>query len=382
MAVDQRSADRPSDHGAEPTAEPMIRLDGLSKRYADGTVAVDDVTLDVGRGELVMLVGPSGGGKSTTLRLINRLIEPSSGRIWMDGRDVTDEQPEKLRRGIGYVIQRIGLFPHRTVEQNIATVPGLLGWDRSRTRARVTALRERGGLEPATYARRYPNELSGGQQQRVGVARALAADPPVLLMDEPFGAVDPLARDRLQEQFRRIQGELHKTVVFVTHDIDEAVRLGDRIAVLGPAGKLQQYADAATLLAQPANESVAAFVGSDRGIRRMSVTALTDQDLDHPPTLAEGQGTDAAPDGAVVVGSDGRPMGVVRQGRVVPSGATVRLGASLRDALAALTAVDQDAVPVVDEDRYLGVVTSAGVHRALRNSIPSPASATPHDQGR
>jgi osmoprotectant transport system ATP-binding protein len=333
----------------------MIRLDRLGKRYADGTVAVDDVSLQVRRGEMVMLVGPSGGGKSTTLRLINRLIEPTSGSIWLDGRDVTHENPEKLRRGIGYVIQRIGLFPHRTVEQNVATVPGLLGWDKNRIRARVTELLELVGLEPATYARRYPHELSGGQQQRVGVARALAADPPVLLMDEPFGAVDPLARDRLQEQFRRIQAELHKTVVFVTHDIDEAVRLGDRIAVLGPAGVLQQYADPSTLLAAPSNESVAAFVGADRGIRRMSVTRLTRADLSPATTLPADQLT-----------SDGR----LADG--VPS---IRLGASLREGFAALAGLDAAALPVVDEEGGLaGVLTPADVHAALRRSASVAAA--------
>jgi len=353
----------------------MIRLDGLGKRYADGTVAVDEVSLDVRRGEMVMLVGPSGGGKSTTLRLINRLIEPTSGRIWLDGRDVTRSDPEQLRRGMGYVIQRIGLFPHRTVEQNVATVPALLGWDRERIRSRVTELLDMVGLEPGTYARRYPNELSGGQQQRVGVARALAADPPVLLMDEPFGAVDPLARDRLQEQFGRIQTELHKTVVFVTHDIDEAVRLGDRIAVLGPAGKLQQYADPATLLAAPANEQVAAFVGADRGIRRMSVTMLAAGDLEHPPTVPEGQGPDAAPDGAVVVGEGGRLVGVVRGGRVVPARVTVTLGTSLREAFAVLAGVDDDRLPVLDGGRYAGTIGAEGVHRALRRSAPPGESA-------
>jgi osmoprotectant transport system ATP-binding protein len=348
----------------------MIRLDGLGKRYPDGTVAVDDVSLDVRRGEMVMLVGPSGGGKSTTLRLINRLIEPTSGRIWLDGRDVTRTDPEQLRRGVGYVIQRIGLFPHRTVEQNVATVPALLGWDRARTRSRVTELLEMVGLEPATYARRYPNELSGGQQQRVGVARALAADPPVLLMDEPFGAVDPLARDRLQEQFSRIQAELHKTVVFVTHDIDEAVRLGDRIAVLGPAGKLQQYSDPGTLLAAPANENVAAFVGADRGIRRMSVTELTLADLEHPPTVPEGQGVAGAPDGAVVVGEGGRLVGVVWGGRVLAPHATVSLGTNLRQTFAVLAGVDDELVPVLDGERYVGSIGAAGIHRALRRSAP------------
>jgi osmoprotectant transport system ATP-binding protein len=372
MAADQRAPDRSSDHPAEPTGDVMIRLDRLGKRYRDGTVAVDDVTLEVRRGEMVMLVGPSGGGKSTTLRLINRLIEPTSGRIWLDGRDVTEEDPEKLRRGIGYVIQRIGLFPHRTVEQNVATVPGLLSWDRERTRRRVTELLELVGLEPGTYARRYPNELSGGQQQRVGVARALAADPPVLLMDEPFGAVDPIARDRLQEQFRRIQADLHKTVVFVTHDIDEAVRLGDRIAVLGPAGKLQQYADPSTLLAAPANEQVAAFVGADRGIRRMSVTPVTQADLEHPPTV-DARHEDRVADGAVVLGDDGDVAGVVRAGRVVAAPRPVPLGASLREAFAALAGVDTGFVPVVEDGRYVGTVTPDSIYRALRHTAHEAA---------
>ena len=358
----------------------MIRLDKLSKRYRDGTVAVDDVSLDVRRGEMVMLVGPSGGGKSTTLRLINRLIEPTSGRIWLDGRDVTEEDPEKLRRGIGYVIQRIGLFPHRTVEQNVATVPGLLGWDRDRTRRRVTELLELVGLEPDTYGTRYPNELSGGQQQRVGVARALAADPPVLLMDEPFGAVDPIARDRLQEQFSRIQADLQKTVVFVTHDIDEAVRLGDRIAVLGPAGKLQQYADPSTLLAAPANDQVAAFVGADRGIRRMSVTPVAAADLEHPPTVDEAAAGTAA-DGTLAL-ADGRVAGVVRGRRVTPAPQPVPLGASLRAAFAALSGVDIGYVPVVDGQRYVGAITPDGVYRALRSSAHEAAHEAAEDAAR
>jgi osmoprotectant transport system ATP-binding protein len=365
MPVDQQARD----HAEETTADAMIRLDRLAKRYPDGTVAVDDVTLEVRRGEMVMLVGPSGGGKSTTLRLVNRLIEPTSGRIWLDGRDVTNTDAEQLRRGIGYVIQRVGLFPHRTVEQNVATVPGLLGWDRTRTRQRVEELLDLVGLEPGTYARRYPHELSGGQQQRVGVARALAADPPVLLMDEPFGAVDPQARDRLQEQFIRIQADLGKTVVFVTHDIDEAVRLGSRIAVLGPAGVLQQYTDPATLLAAPANEQVAAFVGADRGIRRMSVTPVTRADLLPATVLPEGRAADGAPDGVVVVDAEGRPTGVVRSGRAVGPPVTLALGANLRDGFAAIAGSDDPALPVVDETgRLAGLLTPAGVHVALRRS--------------
>jgi osmoprotectant transport system ATP-binding protein len=237
------------------------------------------------------------------------------------------------------------------------------------------------GLEPGTYARRYPHELSGGQQQRVGVARALAADPPVLLMDEPFGAVDPLARDRLQEQFRRIQAELRKTVVFVTHDIDEAVRLGSRVAVLGPAGVLQQYADPSTLLAAPANDSVAAFVGADRGIRRMSVTSLTAQDVSRAVTVEAGQGADAAGDGALVVDGEGHVQGAVRGGRVVPAPPVVRLGDSLRECFAALAGVDEAFVPVVDDrDTLVGVLTPADVHVALRRSAAAAAERASGEQ--
>ena len=197
----------------------MIRLDGVRKEYADGTVAVHDLTLDIPRGSLATLVGPSGCGKTTTMKMVNRLVEPSAGRIHVDGRDVTHVDPVQLRRGIGYVIQQVGLFPHRTVRENVATVPHLLGWDRGRAKARARELMELVGLDPDLHGPRYPHELSGGQRQRVGVARALAADPPVLLMDEPFGAVDPFARERLQAEFLRLQSELHKTILFVTHDI-------------------------------------------------------------------------------------------------------------------------------------------------------------------
>ncbi|HEX3425614.1 MAG TPA: ATP-binding cassette domain-containing protein, partial [Acidimicrobiales bacterium] len=211
--------------------EATIRLEKVTKRYRD-TVAVDSLDLAVDAGELCMLVGPSGSGKTTTMRMINRLIEPSSGKIFLDGEDVTHVDAVKLRRRIGYVIQQVGLFPHLTIGDNVGTVPRLLGWDHTRIRDRTSELMTLVGLDPTVYAKRYPAELSGGQRQRVGVARALAADPPVLLMDEPFGAIDPITRERLQDEFLRLQHELHKTVVFVTHDIDEAVRLGDRIAVL------------------------------------------------------------------------------------------------------------------------------------------------------
>ncbi|HEX7105880.1 MAG TPA: betaine/proline/choline family ABC transporter ATP-binding protein, partial [Acidothermaceae bacterium] len=265
--------------------EPMIRLDRVTKRYPGGTVAVAELSLDVPRGGLVMLVGPSGCGKTTTLKMVNRLIEPTGGRIFLDGQDVTHTDPVRLRRRMGYVIQQVGLFPHRTVLDNVATVPELLGWDAKRRKARAIELLELVGLEPKRFAKRYPHQLSGGQQQRVGVARALAADPPVLLMDEPFGAVDPIARDRLQSEFLRLQREVRKTVLFVTHDIEEAVRLGDRIAVLSQGGRLEQYDTPAVLLGTPANPFVADFVGSDRGLKRMSVTPILPGDLEHPPVV-------------------------------------------------------------------------------------------------
>ena len=241
----------------------MIELDHVTKRFGEGgdaVTAVDDLTLTVAEGEVVALVGSSGSGKTTTLRMINRLIEPTAGRITVASRDVASLPAHELRRGIGYVIQQGGLFPHRTVAENIATVPGLLGWDKRRARSRVDELIGLVGLDPA-MATRYPSQLSGGQQQRVGVARALAADPPVLLMDEPFGAVDPIVRAQLQREFARLQRELGKTVVFVTHDVDEAFLLGDRVAVLGTAGRLAQLAGPAELLSAPASAFVSDFLG-------------------------------------------------------------------------------------------------------------------------
>ncbi|GAA5513758.1 vitamin B12 import ATP-binding protein BtuD [Deinococcus carri] len=246
----------------------MIELQHLEKQYG-GTFAVRDLSLVFPEGELTALLGPSGCGKTTTLRMINRLIEPGGGRVLLDGRDTRDLRPEVLRRGIGYVIQQIGLFPHLTIAQNVATVPDLLGWDRQRTARRVDELLELVGLDPAVYRSKKPGELSGGQAQRVGVARALAADPPVLLMDEPFGALDPLARDRLQQAFRAIQQRLRKTVVLVTHDIDEALRLGDRIALMN-AGTLAQFGTPAELIHRPASPFVRQFLGEDAALRQLA----------------------------------------------------------------------------------------------------------------
>ncbi|HET7357860.1 MAG TPA: ATP-binding cassette domain-containing protein, partial [Nocardioidaceae bacterium] len=260
----------------------MIRLDGVGKTYPDGTVAVQSLSLDVPRGTTVCLVGPSGCGKSTTLKMVNRLIEPTSGSIYLDGEDVTHTDPVALRRRIGYVIQQVGLFPHQKIRANVATVPVLIGWEKRRASARAEELLAMVGLDPSLYADRYPHQLSGGEQQRVGVARALAADPPVLLMDEPFGAVDPIVRGRLQDEFARLARDLDKTVLFVTHDIDEAVRLGDLVAVFATGGRIAQYDVPAQILGAPADDFVARFVGSSRGLRRLAVTPITRDDLIAP----------------------------------------------------------------------------------------------------
>ena len=282
----------------------MISLEQVEKRYADGTVAVAELSFTVPDGELCVLVGPSGCGKTTTLRMINRLIEPSSGRILFDGTDVLKMDPVELRRGIGYVIQQGGLFPHRRVADNVATVPRLLGWDKARIEARVRELLDLVGLDPGEYGRRFPHELSGGERQRVGVARALAGDPPVLLMDEPFGAVDPVTRQRLQQQFIELQAELKKTIVFVTHDIEEAATLGDRIAVLSKGGVLEQYDTPAEVLGRPATGFVADFVGADRGVRRLAVMHIQAGDLFQPPEVDPGRTMSEAR--AAVAGSDSR----------------------------------------------------------------------------
>ncbi|MCV2396175.1 ABC transporter ATP-binding protein [Actinotalea sp. M2MS4P-6] len=323
----------------------MIRLDGVRKEYADGTVAVEHLDLEVREHELMVLVGPSGCGKSTTLRMVNRLVEPSGGRVVVQGEDVTTTDPVALRRRIGYVIQHVGLFPHRTVAQNVGTVPALLGWDASRTRDRTAELLDLVGLDHRTYAKRYPHQLSGGEQQRVGVARALAADPPVLLMDEPFGAVDPAGRRHLQAEFWKIQRELGTTVMLVTHDIDEAVRLGDRIAVLSRGGRLEQVADAVTLLARPATDMVRDFVGTGRAVRLLGIGELDAADLE-PLGRAAG-GDDVAPDLAPVD--------------------SLTLHGRLDDAFAALAASGGRPVPVLDSDGApAGQLTTEGLLGALR----------------
>jgi osmoprotectant transport system ATP-binding protein len=266
----------------------VIRFENVSKSYGDGTLAVDDFSLEAPSGKITVLVGPSGCGKTTSLRMINRMIEPTAGRIWLDDRDTAKINTAELRRGIGYVIQHAGLFPHRTVLDNVATVPLLLGVDRKTARARAYELLDRVGL-PATFALRYPAQLSGGQQQRVGVARALAADPPVMLMDEPFSAVDPVVREQLQNEFLRLQSELGKTIAFVTHDIDEAIKLGDYVAVMRVGGKLAQFAAPAELLSRPADAFVAGFVGRDRGYRALGFADAADLPLEAETAVALGE---------------------------------------------------------------------------------------------
>jgi osmoprotectant transport system ATP-binding protein len=320
----------------------MIRFDRVHKEHPDGTVAVNDLSLEVAEGELCVLVGPSGCGKTTTMRMVNRLIEPTRGRVYLAGDDVGAVDAVDLRRRIGYVIQSGGLFPHRSVAENVATVPTLLGWDRQRIRTRVGELLELVGLDPDRHARRYPHELSGGQRQRVGVARALGADPVVLLMDEPFSAVDPIARGRLQSEFLRLQGAVGKTVLFVTHDIDEAVRLGHRIAVFSQGGRLEQFDTPGAVLGAPASEFVADFVGADRGVKRLEVTPIDAADLD---------GLDVA--GGDLDGLD-----------------RVGVGSSLGAVMSVLLASDRGRVAVTDEDGVaLGVLDADGVHRQLRNSV-------------
>jgi osmoprotectant transport system ATP-binding protein len=305
-----------------------LELRQVSKRYpGQREPAIAELSLEVGAGEVCVLVGPSGSGKTTAMRLINRMIPVTSGDILLGGRTVLDQNPNQLRQHIGYVIQQIGLFPHQNIADNVATVPRLLGWEKDRIAARVHELLELTGLDPEEIAQRYPAQLSGGQRQRVGVARALAADPPLMLMDEPFGAIDPITRARLQDEFQRLQQRVRKTVVFVTHDIDEAIKMGDRIAILRQGGHLAQYDTPENLLAAPADEFVAEFVGADRALKRLGLSTLREVTL----LAADGAGTD---------------------GRRVP------ITTSVRDALSEVLAAGGQPLAVIDEQgRVAGIVT-------------------------
>jgi osmoprotectant transport system ATP-binding protein len=316
----------------------VIRLENVNKEFARGSNAVRDLTLEIPGGQTCVLIGPSGCGKTTTLRMINRLIDPDSGRILIDGEDTSAVDPPKLRLKMGYVIQNTGLFPHMTVGDNVATVPRLWDWDRARIKTRVDELLELVGLDPHEYRSRYPHQLSGGQRQRVGFARALGADPPILLMDEPFGAVDRITRERLQQEFIRIQRSMRKTVVFVTHDIDEAVMVGDRICLLQMQARIAQYDTPDAILTRPASDYVAEFLGRERLVRRMSVVSIDASTLEHP-----GSGPSA-----------GEPH--------------VPLTSTLTEAFAAALASPTERAAVFDGERYVGTFTATSLLESLRHS--------------
>jgi osmoprotectant transport system ATP-binding protein len=371
------------------TAERVV-FEHVTKRYpgqsAGNVGAVEDLSLEVPAGAVCVLVGPSGCGKTTSLRMVNRLIEPTSGRILIGDTDVARQDVIALRRGIGYVIQQVGLFPHQTVSENVATVPRLLGWDESRRRARATELLELVGLDTATYADRYPAALSGGERQRVGVARALAADPPVLLMDEPFGAVDPIVRERLQNELLNLQERIAKTILFVTHDIDEAIKMGDLVAVMQAGGLLAQFGTPDDILANPASEFVARFVGADRGLKRLALSSVDDLVL-QPATTARIGGDAADAHGRaiadpfpylLVVDERDRPLEWVTPSVLPASGAIGRTGGipatpvfdrhtTLKDALSMLLASDVQAGIVVGDDGAVrGLVTADMIGERMR----------------
>ncbi|MHC6230287.1 ATP-binding cassette domain-containing protein [Pseudarthrobacter sp. AG30] len=347
----------------------MIEFQSVTKQYPGGQPAVDGLSMSIAKGTITVFVGPSGCGKTTSLRMINRMVEPTSGTITVDGKDVTSVPAAELRRSMGYVMQSAGLLPHRSVLDNIATVPRLNGVSKADARKRASELLDVVGLA-SSLGKRYPSQLSGGQQQRVGVARALAADPPVLLMDEPFSAVDPVVRDELQQELLRLQKDLAKTIVFVTHDIDEATILGDRVAVFATGGKLAQYATPEEILRAPANNFVASFVGRDRGFRHLGFTPSDGVVLHPVPTIIRGAQGNVSDHGAaggwqLVVDADKRPLGWSAPGtetELVPGGSLFRPGESLRRALdAALSSPSGLGVAVDPDGRVLGVVRGGEV---------------------
>jgi osmoprotectant transport system ATP-binding protein len=383
-----------------------VAFEHVSKQYdthaRDTPGAVNDLSLHVPAGKICVLVGPSGCGKTTSLKMVNRLIEPTSGRILLDGVDTATRDVTELRRGIGYVIQQVGLFPHQTIGENVAVVPRLLGWPASRQRERAEELLELVGLDPARYRDRYPSQLSGGERQRVGVARALAADPPVMLMDEPFGAVDPIVRDRLQNEFLRLQEELAKTILFVTHDIDEAIKMGDLVAVMKAGGHLAQFGPPAEMLAAPADDFVARFVGADRGLKRLSLSRVGALALRSAVTAQPGDDAaearrridDALPY-LLLLDRERRPIGwIAREDLPTSGGLTEELAtpmsplfnrrATLKDALSLL--LDSDVQTGIVVDRHgamLGIVTADMIAEEMRSgehvvaAEPFPAEDMP-----
>jgi osmoprotectant transport system ATP-binding protein len=374
-------------HGA------IVQFDDVSKSYdpeatksGKGPAAVNDLSLTVPAGKICILVGPSGCGKTTSLKMVNRLIEPTSGRITIDGVDVTTQELTSLRRRIGYVIQQVGLFPHQTIGENVATVPRLLGWPKARLRERSEELLGLVGLEPARYRDRYPSQLSGGERQRVGVARALAADPPIMLMDEPFGAVDPIVRDRLQNEFLRLQETIAKTILFVTHDIDEAIKMGDLVAVFQTGGILAQFGTPLDILAAPATEFVARFVGQDRGLKRLSLLRVSDVPLQPAVTARPG---DSAADARrralddplrylLMIDASNRPLGWVAHGDIPADGQltesmanpvspTVNKRTTLKDALSMMLDADVQTGIVVDRTGAVqGLLTVDAIAEKMR----------------
>jgi osmoprotectant transport system ATP-binding protein len=367
-----------------------IRLEDLSKRFpGQKEPAVESLSMEIPKGEIVILVGPSGCGKTTTMKMINRIIEPTSGRIFLDGEDVTKVDPNQLRRRIGYVIQQIGLFPHQTIAENIATVPKMLRWEKRRISERVDELLEMVGMDPGAYRDRYPKELSGGQRQRVGVARAMSADPDVMLMDEPFGAIDPITRDRLQNEFLRLQEEIKKTIIFVTHDIDEAIKMGDRIAILKDRSQIAQFDTPERILVNPADDFVADFIGRGASLKRLSLSRVRDVELDQWPTAQQGAGADeirrvleASEKSAVLILDDQhRPLRWVTAdhlGRVggeggsrdvgLPAEAIVQPNATLSDTLNEMITARYSTAIVVGADRaYQGVVDIDTINATVRS---------------
>ncbi len=378
-----------------------VEFEHVTKRYdrsaasAGGPAAVEDLSLSVPAGRICVLVGPSGCGKTTSLKMVNRLIEPTDGRILIDGVDAASRDLTELRRSIGYVIQQVGLFPHQTIEENVATVPRLLGWSAGRRRERAAELLALVGLDPGAYARRYPAQLSGGERQRVGVARALAADPPIMLMDEPFGAVDPIVRTRLQDELLRLQEDLAKTILFVTHDVDEAIKMGDLVAVMQVGGHLAQFGPPAEILAAPASDFVARFVGADRGLKRLSLARVGDLDLRSPVTAQPGH--DAAAARAriradafpylLLVDADERPIGWLDQDEIDPNGTLDAATAiptsplldrrmTLKDALSLLLDADVQAGIVVDRrGATVGLLTVDDIAERMRAPAAEPDAA-------
>jgi osmoprotectant transport system ATP-binding protein len=382
----------PYDGPMQDASGAVVAFEHVTKRYGGPGVppAVNDLSLVVPAGEICVLVGPSGCGKTTSMKMVNRLIEPTSGRITIGGQDVMSLPAVELRRRIGYVIQQVGLFPHLTIGDNVAVVPRLLRWKASRVGERTEELLELVGLEPGVYRSRYPNELSGGERQRVGVARALAADPPVMLMDEPFGAVDPIRRDRLQNEFLRLQEKVRKTIIFVTHDVDEAIKMGDRIAILQRGGVLAQYDTPAAVLANPASEFVERFVGADRGLKRLSLARVGDLELIEAIRVSAGEDRAAVRgrldrveelDYALLVDDEDRPLGWIDRADLAgdgpinadaatPGAPTVERETTLRDALSALLGSSVQLGVVVDErERVLGLVSVDAIGERLREPV-------------